>query len=75
MLVDRGIPLLTPIERAKAGTSVAVPCADAELAGVRLAEQGVLAAASEGRLRFSFHAHNRRGDADRAAAALAVVLQ
>jgi selenocysteine lyase/cysteine desulfurase len=75
MLVDRGIPLLTPIERAKAGTSVAVPCADAELAGARLAEQGVLAAASEGRLRFSFHAHNRQGDADRAAATLAAVLQ
>jgi selenocysteine lyase/cysteine desulfurase len=75
MLTDRGVPLLTPIESAKAGTSVAVPCADPEATAARLAEQGILVAASEGRLRFSFHAHNRRGDADRAAAAITSVLQ
>jgi cysteine desulfurase/selenocysteine lyase len=75
MLTDRGVPILTPIESSKAGTSVAVPCTDPRAAGARLAEQGILVAASEGRLRFSFHAHNRRGDAYRAAAAIASVFQ
>ncbi|MCB4768472.1 aminotransferase class V-fold PLP-dependent enzyme [Ancylobacter sp. Lp-2] len=74
MLAARDIPLWTPMEAGHAGSSVAIPCAEAGAVAARLAEEGLLVAASDGRLRLSFHLHNARDDVDRAATALAAVL-
>ena len=70
----RGIALWTPMQSGQAGSSVAIPCAEAGAVAARLAEEGLLVAASDGRLRLSFHVHNARDDVDRAAAALASVM-
>jgi selenocysteine lyase/cysteine desulfurase len=73
-LAARSIEFLTPLERTRAAASVSVPCTDAEAISERLAERGILVSAGEGRLRFTFHAHNHLGDVERAAAAIAAVL-
>lgn len=73
-LASRSIKILSPLEQTRAGASVSVPSMDAEIVGERLAERGILVSAGEGRLRFTFHAHNHLGDVERAATAIEEVL-
>jgi cysteine desulfurase / selenocysteine lyase len=72
-LVNRKIPFLTPLRSEQAGSSVSVPCEAAVARAAELAGQGVIVAGSNGRLRFSFHAHNCLEDVERAAGTLVQV--
>jgi cysteine desulfurase/selenocysteine lyase len=64
------IPTLTPSDPARHGASVCVPSERARAVVDRMAESGVLAWNGQGRVRFSFHGYNARGDVDRAVDAL-----
>ena len=64
------IPTLTPADPARHGASVCVSSPRAQAIVERIARRGVLAWNGQGRIRFSFHGYNSRGDVDQAIDAL-----
>ncbi|MCB1486318.1 MAG: aminotransferase class V-fold PLP-dependent enzyme [Bauldia sp.] len=70
-LVRAGWPVMTPEDRGRRGTSIAVPVPDSEALARKLAELGVVVASGEGRIRLSIHAFNTKDNVEALLAALA----
>lgn len=67
---DRGVPLVTPADRARRGGAICIRPRDAESVSARLKGQGVIHSYREGAIRLSPHMYNT---ADEVAAALAII--
>jgi selenocysteine lyase/cysteine desulfurase len=64
-LAEAGIPLTTPADPARHGANVCIDSSQAQAMCNALHEQRIYAWNGHGRLRFSFHGYNSRGDVDR----------
>lgn len=73
-LAERGVPVLTPIEAGRRGTSIAIPDPQGARLAEALREAGILAAHGVGRLRVSFHGFTSENDLDRLTTAISAAL-
>ena len=73
-LVDLGLDVWTPVAPARRGPNIVFGWDDCRGIADRLAERGVLATGSTGRVRFSLHGYNDAGDVHAALTGLAAVL-
>ncbi len=69
-LAGRSIPVLTPADPGRRGTSIAIPDPHGAALGKALSEAGLMAAHGVGRLRVSFHGYNGENDMARLTAAI-----